>query len=216
MSTIAASIDNALDLLKGVNTESLESEVESDTEVSDSDQSDDLIYDEESIEESDDDFQIDYEKAETSEEISDYVKADDFMQALAQNQDYNTEEIVKAVTDNMNATRALVDILKGFSNRFGDIESSLDALANKPNPRRAALTKSEAQNLKKSVKKSSKDDDPALDIRSIADILEKGVESGECQAIDVVKAESSGSISELMNSLSSGGRKIVENFVSNN
>lgn len=204
--TIAKSIDQAMDLLKGQTHEEEDVQEEEEEDV------------EKAVE-------LDMVKAEDDEEIAQLIQADDFMVALAQNQDQNVALITKGLEDNMNATAAIIDILKSQNEKIEELTTQIEALSGAPAPRKAAITKSEADELAKATQETSKEErgeEIPLTKSDIVRALSDAVKEGKADALDVVKAESAmgghGSmraieIQDVAAALSEKGKAVVRDML---
>lgn len=164
-------------------------------------------------------LQVEIVKSEQAGELEDFVKADDFMLALAQNQDVNMEILAKGLEGNLNASARMLDFFKAIDTRLERIELTIGAA---PQPRRAILHKGEASALESRMVRSPKDGEVTLTRPDMVGLLVEGVRAGTCQAIDVVKAETGfgGSFSmgaidvvEVVSSLSPGAQSIIKSFL---
>jgi len=185
--TIVNSIEEALDLLKGSNDDDTENLDAEDEEISD-------VYAEKGQ------YDLDLVKAEDDNEILELVKADSFMTALLQNQDYNVSKLEKAITANMQATETVLTIMKGFSNNLESLTDRVNQIAGTPQPAKGALSRQEAESLAKGEVVGSKGE-PNSEVLTkglVVDTLEKGMIAGEVSERDVCRAESAFSSYEAM------------------
>jgi len=208
MSNFANDIDSAMDLLKG---EEPEEEV--------------VETEEEDVQKSD--VEIDMIKAE--DDVAELIQADDFMLSLARNQDANVELLAQAVGNNMAATAALGDVLKGFNEKLENLSEAIVSLGAVPRPRKAALSKGEAQEVLDAQTDNPVDapqvnplEGATLSKADVVRVLVEGSKDEACTPDDVMKAESSlggGSsmrvveVEDFIPSLSPGGQRIVKGLI---
>lgn len=180
--SVVKSIDEALDLLKGEKSETVDTiqeTLELSTEEVDGDQMEKAV-----------DF--DLVKAEDDAEIQQLIQADGFMTALSQNQDYNTDKLVKGLTNNYRATEALLTVMKGLTQKLDRLDEVVSGIAGTPQPAKGALTREEAESLAKGEVAGAKGQKEAVTLTKsrILEILEKGRVSGEVSDSDLLKADS--------------------------
>ncbi len=171
----------------------------------------------------DDDIAVDLVKAEDTvtfeaEDATDTVPADDFMIALARNQDINSEKIADGLNSVTKAQVTVLEFIKSFATKIEALDTKLGELASAPQPRKAALTKSEAQNLSKATVPSNKDEQPQISIPQLSNILMKGAQESKCDPGDVLKIETSSNspVTEVISSLSQGGLQLIREYIGSN
>jgi len=207
---VANSIDDAMDLLKA-STDDEEIEEEEEEEEEDTKKA----------------VELDLMKAEDDVEIAQLVQADDFMMALAQNQDVNTERLTKAVEGNLNATYAVLDFLKAQQDEIKELREEVTSLKATPQPAKAAISKAEADQLSKAVgtpplDAEIKDVPPSLTKSDIVSVLNSAVEAKQADPMDVIKAETAfgGAMSmaeipftDVVAQMSPGGRNAIKDYL---
>jgi len=217
MSKFAKSLDHARDLLmKGEETQ------EDDIELED---------DEEGEEENVDKAQeIDLEKAEdASPEMGELIQADEFMASLAQNQTDNAEKLAKAIENDQNATMLLLKAVGDMGETINELTEKVDAIGSVPQPRRAALSKSEAQQALDGATERAPITDPTpadVEVPSltkgvVVEALNAAALEGKCDVSDVMKAEATGGGGHMKNipiqavfpGLSEGGKTVVRKLI---
>jgi hypothetical protein len=209
--TVVKSIEDAMDLLKGAGApEKLEAKPAETAPVVEP-----PVVDTQKSE------TVDFQKAEDSQELEEFIKADEFMLGLAKNQDANTLTIVKAITANIDASKKMIDVVKSFGERLDMLGGVVAKLAQAPLPRRAVLSKSDMDELNKVVATSPKEENKMLAKSDIVNALSDGVAQSVCTSKDVIRAEAglSGMVSDaelrnFLNNLSAGGGKIVKGLLS--
>jgi len=202
---VATSIDEAMDLLKGNVTEE-------ETEEEDLEQGE---------------VELDMAKAEDDEELVNLIKADEFMQALAENQDTNVETLAKAIERDMNATHAVLSFMKGFGEALQELTAKVDAIAGAPQPTKAALHKADVSDAtpRAPMAEPAEMGGPSANLTKgeIVNTLRDAVLAGTASGDDLLKAEAlvldgnshlmAVSVDQGLRSISPGGRAAIKQLI---
>jgi len=166
---------------------------------------------------------IDMVKAEEVEMLAEKLKdSDEFFIGLAEHQATNIDKLVKGLEGNMNATHAVLGLFKGFTEKLETLTDIVGKLVDAPQPRKSALSKSEAIDVAKGVVGNNEEASAPLRKAEIVTALNKAYMDGKCDPNDVVKAETGlgggNSVDEIpleviFRQLSEGGQTVVKELI---